>query len=572
MFPNHEFDVPADRPHFAIWPKRLPRALIAPETSLWVNLEVAARRYPDKPAYVFFGRVLTYRELHAQADAVAGWLQSVGVKSGERVAIFMQNCPQFVAAYYGILRANAVVVTVNPMNRAEEFQHYITDPQTRVAICSADLAAIVETANAAVPRAERLTQVLVTRYTDAMPEGPLDPGEAPAPAMEAWLRADPALPAGAMRWADMLALRLAPGPHTAGPDDLAMLAYTSGTTGLPKGCMHTHRTLMHNTVGGQWSYAAAESVGLGVVPMFHVTGLLYSVLGCVYSGAAQVLMPRWDRELAGRLISRHRITHWTCIPTMVIDLFGSPNYKSFDLSSLRYMSGGGAAMPHAVAQRLQDEFGLTFAEGYGLTETAAPSHANPPERAKLQCLGIPIFGVDSRVVDPLTLQELPIGEVGEIITRGPMVFKGYWRHPEATKDAFVEFDGRSFLRTGDLGRMDEEGYFFLTDRLKRMINSSGFKVWPAEVEMLLYKHPAVQEACIISARDAYRGETVKAVVVLRAEARGKTTAEDITAWAREHMAAYKVPKLVDFVDSLPKSGSGKVMWRLLQDQEAARTA
>ena len=254
---------------------------------------------------------------------------------------------------------------------------------------------------------------------------------------------------------------------------------------------------------------------------------------------------------------------------MVIDLFGSPNYKSFDLSSLRSISGGGAAMPHAVAQRLLDEFGLTFAEGYGLTETAAPSHANPPERAKLQCLGIPIYSVDSRVVDPLTLEELPVGEVGEIITRGPMVFAGYWKHREATEAAFVEFDGRRFFRTGDLGRMDEEGYFFLTDRLKRMINASGFKVWPAEVEMLLYKHPAVQEACIIAARDAYRGETVKAVVVLRAEARDRTTAEDIIGWSREHMAAYKVPKLVQFVDALPKSGSGKVMWRLLQDEERA---
>jgi fatty-acyl-CoA synthase len=180
---------------------------------------------------------------------------------------------------------------------------------------------------------------------------------------------------------------------------------------------------------------------------------------------------------------------------------------------------------------------------------------------------MPIFGVDSRVVDPITLTELPPGEIGEIITCGPMVFKGYWRHPEATKAAFVEFEGKTFFRTGDLGRMDEDGYFFITDRLKRMINASGFKVWPAEVELLLYKHPAVQEACIISAKDAYRGETVKAVVVLRTEAKGKTTPEDIMAWSREHMAAYKVPKIVEFVESLPKSGSGKVMWRMLQDKE-----
>jgi len=278
-------------------------------------------------------------------------------------------------------------------------------------------------------------------------------------------------------------------------------------------------------------------------------------------------MPRWERELAGQLISRHKVTHWTCIPTMIIDLFGSPNYQRFDLSSLRYLSGGGAAMPQAVAERLQREFGLTFAEGYGLTETAAPSHGNPPERAKLQCLGIPIFGVDSRIIDPVTLEELPIGEVGEIITSGPMVFKGYWHQPEATAAAFIEREGKRFFRTGDLGRMDEEGYFFITDRLKRMINASGYKVWPSEVELLLYKNPAVQEACIIAARDAYRGETVKAVVVLRAEARGKTTPEDIIAWSREHMAAYKVPRIIEFADSLPKSGSGKVMWRLLQERE-----
>ena len=566
----------AERPHHKHWPRRLPRALVVPETSLWFNLEVSARRFPDKAATLFFGRKMSFGELHDDAEAVAGWLQSVGVNAGDRVSLFMQNCPQYLVAVYGILRANAVVVPVNPMNRAEEFKHYISDPQARVVICSADLAGTVDAANRDLDAGERLQHVLVTRYTDAMPEGTLDPAEAPAPPTEHWLRSDPQLPgsdeAAFVRWPDVLALRRRPGAHTARPDDLALLPYTSGTTGLPKGCMHTHRTLMPNAVGGQWGHAGPEAVSLGVVPMFHITGMMYGVLGAVYAGSTTVILPRWYRELAGRLISRHAVTHWTCIPTMIIDLFGSPNYRSFDLSSLRYASGGGAAMPQAVAQRLIDEFGLTFAEGYGLTETAAPSHANPPERAKLQCLGMPIFGVDSRVVDPITLQELPVGEVGEIITHGPMVFNGYWRHPEATAAAFVEVEGKRFFRTGDLGRMDEEGYFFLTDRLKRMINASGFKVWPAEVEMLLYKHPAVQEACVISARDAYRGETVKAVVVLRADAKGKTSADDIVGWSREHMAAYKAPRLVEFVDSLPRSGSGKVMWRLLQDQEATRGA
>jgi fatty-acyl-CoA synthase len=562
---------PTTPPHAAVWPKRLPRRLVVPETTLWFNLEVSATRYPDKAAYLFFGQPLSFAALKAQAEAVAGWLQVHGVGAGDRVLLFMQNCPQFVAAVYGIVRADAVVVPVNPMNRADEFTHYITDPGARAAIASADLAATVAEANARLPEGQRLQQLLVTRYSDAMPAGAIDAAEAPSPAVLDWLQADPAMPEGAVRWHDVLAAGHRPGPHRAAPDDLVLLPYTSGTTGLPKGCKHSHRTLMPNVVGGGlWGYSSAESVSLGVVPMFHITGMVYGVLAPVYGGSTVVILPRWDRELAGRLFARHQVSHWTCIPTMIIDLFASPNYRSFDLSSLRYLSGGGAAMPHAVAERLQQEFGLTFAEGYGLTETAAPSHANPPERAKLQCLGIPIFGVDSRVVDPVTLQPLPAGEVGEIVTHGPMVFKGYWGHPEATAAAFVEIDGQRFFRTGDLGRVDEEGYFFITDRLKRMINASGFKVWPSEVELLLFKCPLVQEACVIAAHDAYRGETVKAVVVLRHEARGHAAPEDVIAWAREHMAAYKVPRIVEFAESLPKSGSGKVMWRLLQEREAAR--
>ena len=561
-----------DRPHHAHWPARLPRTLEVPETTLWFNLEVAAARYPNKAAYLYLGRAITWRELHDQALALAGWLQAHGVRKGDRVPVFLQNCPQYVVAVHAILRADAVVVPVNPMNRADEFGHYITDPGARVVITSADLAAIVAQADACLPEAQRLHHVLVTRYADATPAA-LDPEECPAGPILQWLLADvPPVPDPRfVRWPAALAAGLAPGPHEAQADDLALLPYTSGTTGLPKGCLHTHRTLMPNVVGGGvWGYAGAESVSLGVVPMFHITGFMYGVLAPAWSGSTVVILPRWDRELAGRIISRHRVTHWTCIPTMIIDLFGSPNWRSFDLSSLRYLSGGGAAMPQAVAERLQREFGLTFAEGYGLTETAAPTHANPPERAKLQCLGIPIFGVDSRVIDPDTLKELPPGETGEIVSRGPMVFQGYWGHPQATAAAFIELDGQRFFRTGDLGRMDEEGYFFITDRLKRMINASGYKVWPSEVELLLFKCPLVQEACVIAAPDGYRGETVKAVVVLRAEARGTARGEDVIEWARAHMAAYKVPRLVEFVESLPKSGSGKVMWRLLQEQEAAR--
>jgi fatty-acyl-CoA synthase len=567
---------PAD-PRKPFWPARLPPDVVVPETTLWFNLEVSARRYPAKPAYVFFGRTLSFKQLHDQAEALAGWLQAQGVAKGDRVLLYMQNCPQFVVAFYAVQRADAVVVPVNPMNRPDELGHYITDAQAVAAFTTADQAGALAEADARLPAGQRLRHIVATSYADALPEVfPAD--QAPPEAMAAWLRAEPVLPDGqsgghapVTRWTAALAAGHRPGPSRAGPDDLALLPYTSGTTGLPKGCIHSHRTLLPNAVGGGlWAHASAESISLGVVPMFHITGMLYGVISPVYLGSTVVLMPRWDRELAGRLISQQRVTHWTCIPTMIIDLFASPNYRSFDLSSLRYLSGGGAAMPQAVAERLQAEFGITFAEGYGLTETAAPSHGNPPERAKLQCLGMPIFGVDSRIIDPESGAELPDGEVGEIVTHGPMVFKGYWGHPEATEKAFITLDGKRFFRTGDLGRRDSEGYFFITDRLKRMINASGYKVWPSEVELMLFKCPLVQEACVIAARDAYRGETVKAVVVLRAEHRATAQPEDVVAWAREHMAAYKVPRLVAFADSLPKSGSGKVMWRLLQEAELAR--
>jgi fatty-acyl-CoA synthase len=570
-------DVPPDRPHLRVWPRRLPRRLTLPDTTLWFNLETAAARYPAKAATLYFGRAKSFATLKDEAERLAGWLQARGVARGDRVVLFMQNCPQFTVAYHAILRADAVVVPVNAMNRADELGHCIADSGARVVVCGAELAGVVAAANAALPATQRAVHLLVARHADELPAR-IDEALAPPPALREALVAEAAWPPGATRWADALAAAHLPAPARNGPDDLALLAYTSGTTGLPKGCMHTHRSLMANVVGGSlWSAGSADSVSLGAVPFFHVTGMLYGLNAPIFTGGTVVVMPRWDRELAGRLISHHGVTHWTCVPTMIIDLLGSPNVRRFDLSSLRWLSGGGAAMPQAVAQRLEAEFGLRFCEGYGLTETAAPSHANPPERAKLQCLGIPFFGVDSRVVDPETVAELPPGAVGEIVTRGPMLFKGYWGHPEATAEAFVALagePGRLFFRTGDLGYVDEEGYFFITDRLKRMINASGFKVWPSEVELMLYRHPAVQEACVIAACDAYRGETVKAVVVLRAEARGHVDGAEILAWAREHMAVYKAPRIVEFVDELPKSGAGKVMWRLLQDREkkGGRTA
>ena len=560
------------RPHHKFWPARLPHAITPPATSLWQNLAVSAMRYPDKAAIVFFGRVMSWAQLKHDAERLAAQLQALGVSKGDRVVLNMQNCPQLIVAHFAILRADAVVVPVNPMNRAEELKHYITDPDAKVAITTADLAGEMAAASDALPPEQRLQHLIVTQFTDGF-DGNIEGDDAPPAAWRDWLLTPHALPAlaggQALAWKDALAWGGPLADTTAGPADLAILPYTSGTTGLPKGCMHTHASVMHNAVAcAMWGGGTSETIGLVVVPMFHITGLVAIMQAAVYAGSTMVVMPRWDRELAGRLISRWRVTAWSNIPTMVIDLLASPNFASFDLSSLKTIGGGGAAMPQAVAQRLLDVYGLAYCEGYGLTETAAPSHQNPVDHPKQQCLGIPFMSTDARVVDPETLQEVPQGEQGEIVIHGPEVFQGYWKRPDATEAAFFELEGKRFFRSGDLGRVDDDGYFFITDRLKRMINASGYKVWPAEVEALMFRHPAIQEACIIATKDAYRGESVKAVVVLRPSHQGQVSEQDIIDWCRDNMAVYKVPRVVQFADALPKSGSGKVMWRALQEAES----
>jgi len=554
--------------HFAHWPPGLSRHLTLPETHLFHNVEVSAARFPGKPFIVFYDTPITFARFRRDAERIAGWLQrEAGVKKGERVLLYMQNSPQWLLAYYGILRADAVVVPVNPMNRVDELRHYVADAGASVAFVAQELLEHMQPlVGEPVPHGgSGLQRIAVATYSDWL----LEPTDLAVPEFVSAARrvADGA---GCIAWSDVIEAGHAPGPMAAGPDDLAVMPYTSGTTGQPKGCMHTHRSVMSTAVGGvQWFGRTQDSVLLSVLPLFHVTGMSGAMNGPIFVGATIVVLPRWDRDAAAACIERYRITTWQAITTMVVDFLANPRIGEYDLTSLVGIRGGGAAMPAAVCAKLKALTGLDYVEGYGMSETMAATHINPPHRPKPQCLGIPVFDVDARVVDPTTLQEVPAGETGEIVVHGPQVMRGYWRQPEATRQAFIEIDGRRFLRTGDLGHVDDEGYFFMTDRLKRMINASGFKVWPAEVEALMYRHPAIQEVCVIGARDAKRGETVKALVVLRPDFRGRVAEQEIVDWSHAHMAAYKIPRIVEFVESLPKSGSGKVMWRELQERQAA---
>ncbi len=544
--------------HFAVWPKGRPHTLIRPETTLVENLEISARRTPAQIAIQYYGTAITYAELKRNVDALAGYLQHVlGVAKGERVILDMQNAPQFVIAFYAVLRADAVVVPVNPMMRSDEINHIVEDTGARVAIFGQELEALFEPLLAA----GTLAGAVVAAYGDAVKSETelLLPDVVAQPARAPQAR-------GAVGWTEAVANGRPPRPAEAGLDDWAVLPYSSGTTGRPKGCLHTHRSAGATVFAyANWYAYPPCSVTLVSLPFFHVTAMQNAMNTTIFAGATMAIMTRWDRATAAELIRRHRVSHWRFITATAIDFFSDPGLEDFDLSSLVAIGGGGAQMPEVLATTVKDLTGLDYVEGYGLTETMAATHINPPDASKPQCLGIPIFDVDSRIIDPGTRAELGPEEIGEIILAAPQLFIEYWRQPDATREAFLEIDGKRFFRTGDLGYYDHAGYFYFVDRLKRMINASGYKVWPAEVEAMMQGHPDIKEVCIIAAPDEKRGETVKAVIVPKpGHAPGAEAIED---WCRQRMAAYKVPRQFEFTTELPRSASGKVLWRVLQERE-----
>jgi fatty-acyl-CoA synthase len=536
--------------------------VLAPETHLFYNVEVAAARYPSKPFLIYYGSSLSFAEFKLETERLAGFLQQqCGVRRGDRVLLVMQNSPQFIIAYYAILRADAVVVPINPMSVTVELRHYQQDSGAKVIIAAQEVYSQLQAL-----LGDGLELAIIAAYADYI-RAPTDLRMPEAVAAPKQFFEAPRV----QLWSDALGCESIPTPCMAEPDDLCVIPYTSGTTGRPKGCMHTHRTVMHTAVtNALWFSSNPDMAQLVVLPFFHVTSMQGGMNAPLYVGSTIVLMSRWDREVAAELIQRYKPQIWTAIATMVIDFLANPKIGGYDLSTLRRVSGGGAAMPAAVGERLQQLIGSPYIEGYGLTETIAPTHINPVERSKRQCLGMPIFNTEAQVIDPETLRSCAVGEVGEIVINGPQVFKGYWCNSAATAAAFVQLDGKPFFRTGDLGYVDDEGYYFLVDRLKRMINAAGYKVWPAEVEAQMYAHPAIQEVCVIAAKDAHRGETVKALIVLKAQHRGLISEQEIIEWTRHNMATYKHPRSVEFVDALPKSATGKVHWRALQEAEIAR--
>jgi len=544
--------------NFEMWPKGLPHD-IEPETkTLFDNLVQSYADYGDKTALVFYETEISYNELYNTVLRLASWLtHEAGIAKGDRVGIFSQNCPQYVIAYYAILCAGGVVVPINPMCVSDELAYLLDNSGAKA------LFAAVELQDAFLPVLSQRDVVGVgIEYSD-------------------YLRTATQLPVPEFVRAsglDSNSLGLSPwrvavnearpfNRPEIGVADLAMLPYTSGSTGFPKGCMHNSLSAQHGVRSVyDWFGINHSDVLLIVAPMFHVVGLQAGINTAIACGATAVILPRWDREVAARAFHGYSVTVWPTVPSMVIDLLNMPDLDEYDISSLRVMFGGGTTMPEAVAAELKKRCGVTFLEGYGMTETCCPTTANPIEGALPQCAGLPVFNTDVRIVDHDTLVDLPTGEVGELLISGPQLLQGYWQDDEANAESFVEIEGGRYLRSGDLGYINEKGYVYVVDRIKRMINASGYKVWPSQVEATLHLNPAIDDVCVIASQDSKRGETVKAIVV-RSILCEDITEEDIINWSRQHMAAYKIPRIIKFVDALPKTGSGKIRWREIQEAE-----
>ncbi|HLR55106.1 MAG TPA: long-chain-fatty-acid--CoA ligase [Pseudogracilibacillus sp.] len=545
--------------HFDHWLPRVPKTLTVPETTLFDNLLMTVQKYPDKVAIEYYGASMTYSKLLDEVEKLAGYLESkLNIQKGENVLLFMQNSPQFIISMFAILRIRAVVVPINPMSITSELEFFVEDGNIKHALIGQEL---YEKTAAPLVENKVLEQPIIAAYSAyTNPDEAL--GDIPE---EVQMSAEDY--SNAVLWSDVMKASTKVSAYSGKSSDTAVIPYTSGTTGIPKGCIHTNKTIQANVFSAYfWMSLTPDSVPLTTLPLFHVTGVLHSALAPILAGSKMVLLTRWDRDYAVKAIEKFRCTDWINISTMLIDFLSNPELSRYDISSLGIVGGGGAPVPEAVGRQLTELTGLEYVEGYGLSETMSHTHFNPPQRPKLQCFGVPAFDVDARVIDPSTNKELGANEEGELIVNGPQLFKGYYNRPKETEESHMTIDGKSFFRTGDIVKMDEEGYFFIVDRLKRMINASGYKVWPTEVESILFKHPAIQQACVVRKEDPKRGETVKALVILNDDYKNHVTEKEIIEWSKDQMAAYKYPRTVEFRESFPTTASGKVLWKKLQEE------
>ncbi|MDW8022708.1 MAG: long-chain fatty acid--CoA ligase [Nitrososphaerota archaeon] len=538
-----------EKPWFKLWPKNVPTKLNYPEISLPQVLEKSANEYPSKPAIIFEDIALTYGKLYENVKRFAAALQDLGIKKGDRVAVYSPNCPQFVVATYGALKAGATVVPCSSAYKERELGHQLDDSGAKVLFTHENLLPV---ASAAV-KETGVEHLIVTskqdyQYLENVHSTPKTEAGEYIPLLRLLQDYEPA-PAQ---------VSIAP------KEDLAFLCYTGGTTGVPKGCMLTHFNCVADELHEIYFYKLkrGEEVILIFVPLFHIHGLNRCMGTYLAAAATIILFERFNVDKALDAIQRYGVTVFPGVPTAYVAIINHPDLKKYDLSSVRIWKSAAAPMPTEVWFKFKELTGASISIGWGLTEASPGLTLTPLEikEYKPGMVGVPEIDTEIAVFSLESNSMVPSGTIGEFRAKGPQIMKGYWNKPEETAKVFVD----GWLCTGDLGYMDENGVCYFVDRLKDVIKVSGFQVWPGEVEDVLNSHPAVLEAAVVGMPDEYHGEVPKAYVVLKSGYKGKVSEEELIKYCQERLAKYKAPKQVEFVSELPKTAAGKILRRALK--------
>ncbi|MPZ73114.1 MAG: AMP-binding protein [Nitriliruptorales bacterium] len=554
-----------DRPWLALYPPDVEGELRQRHETMLAVWRAAVVARGEAPCLHAFDTTLTYAEVDTLTDAFAVALQVGGLQSGDRVGVYLQNDPQWPVALIGTWKAGGIAVALNPMLKTRELTDHLNDSGVTVLVCLESLYAdVVQHVLPDVP----VRRVITTHPADWLDQD--------TPQHVRHSVGEKAQVAGAEDLRDVVGRFTGRKPEAVdcGRDTVAILTYTSGTTGPPKGAMNTHGNMSYNAqVFAEWFDLGTDEVVLGVAPLFHITGIVAHMATAWYAACPLVLFHRFDAGEALRMIERWRATFVLGAITMYIAMMEHPDAAGHDLSSVSKCGSGGAPVSPATVERFEQITGIYIHNVYGLTETTSPSHLTPlgthppvDPRSGALSVGLPVPGCVSRITDVETGEELPVGEIGEIVIAGPMVVPGYWGKPEESRRA-IRDDG---LHTGDVGFMDEQGWFYIVDRAKDQINASGYKVWPRDVEDVLYRHPAVREAAVVGKPDPYRGETVKAYVSLVAGS--AVQPDELIEFCRQDMAAYKYPREIEILSELPKTQTGKLLRRELRAREVQRAS
>jgi long-chain acyl-CoA synthetase len=528
-----------------------------PQQPLHEYLRTHARERGQHAAFIWYGRTMSYAELDAASDAFAARLQAIGVKKGDPVVLFLNNCPQYLAAHFGIQKIGAIVCPSGPLNKEHELAYQVDDLKARVIVAASSLLPVVDK----VKPSGALEHVFVVHYADLLPdEATLDL----PPDLAAAQREPRSVPAGCEDFLAVMQSGARPSPVALSMDDVALMTYTSGTTGLPKGAMLSYGNALFKTrAAADCNGVAASDVLLSIAPLYHIAGMLMGVNVPVLTGATSVLLHRFEPRAVLQAIERYRVSWWYSIAPMNVACMQVEGIARFDLASLRMnpVTSFGITFTEPLAAQWRGFANncTSFEAAYGLSETHTCDTYTPHHAPRWGTQGVAVPGVTIRIADADTGEDKAVGEVGEIVLTSPGTFKGYWNKPEATAATLRN----GWVHTGDMGKLDADGYLTFIGRFKEMIKVSGYSVFPEEVETILIKHPGVAQAAVVAQPDAEKGEVVKAFVVKKPGA--ELDADALIAWSRENMASYKAPRAVRFIDALPTTGAGKVLRRLLKD-------